>query len=501
MPARAIMFQGTASHVGKSVVTAAACRLFARVGYRVAPFKGQNMSNNSFVTEEGGEIGRSQAFQARAAGVEPRVDMNPILLKPSGGERAQVVRLGHPVHSMGVGEYHDYQKLAWNAITEAYGRLSREYDMIVIEGAGSPAEVNLRGKDIANMKVAAHAQAPVVLIGDIERGGVFASLVGTMSLLEPDVRPLVKALLINRFRGALSFLVPGLAYLESETGLPVLGVLPFDPEIAVEEEDSVALEALAAGSGSRPLDIAVIHLPHISNATDFQPLQSEPDVALRFVRTSEAFGEPQMVILPGSKSTVADFRWMQERGLDRRLVEHHRAGGWIIGICGGYQMLGQEIRDPEGVESVSARSQGLGLLPLTTTFSPRKRLVQVEAECALPGLEGIPVRGYEIHQGHTISNSVPPAFRLRREFDQAVKEVDGAAAGLECFGTYLHGLFDSYRFRRRFLNRLREELGLEPLPLAPNEAAQPDFDRLADWLSDNVDLRLLGRLVGLKVPV
>lgn len=500
MPAKTIMFQGTASHVGKSVVSAAVCRLYARAGYRVAPFKGQNMSNNSYVTDEGGEIGRAQAFQARAAGVVPHVDMNPILLKPSGGDRAQVIRLGQPLHAMGMGEYLDYQKVAWNAITEAYDRLSQQYDLIVLEGAGSPAEVNLRDKDIANMKVAHYAQSPVVLIGDIERGGVFASLVGTLSLLEEEYRPLVKSLLINRFRGALGFLLPGLTFLESETGLPLLGVLPFSAEMAVEEEDSVALEGASSQRGSRPLDIVIVHLPHISNATDFQPLASEPDVALRYVRSLDDFGEPSLVILPGSKSTVADFHWLQNQGLARRLLDHHASGGWVLGICGGYQMLGREIRDPEGVESGSPATEGLGLLPLTTTFSPRKRLVRVEAESALPGLEGVPVRGYEIHQGQTISESVSPAFQLRREFDRTVDEADGAAAGLACFGTYLHGLFDEYRFRRRFLNQLRAELELEPLPVDESQGTAPDFDGLADWLYDNVDRSMLQRLIGLELP-
>lgn len=492
------MIQGTASHVGKSVITAAFCRLFARAGHRVAPFKAQNMSNNSFVTRGGGEIGRAQAFQAQAAGVEPHVDMNPVLLKPDADTRAQVVVLGQPVAAMGVRQYHDYQRLAWGAVKGALARLREAYDLVVLEGAGSPAEVNLRGRDIVNMKVASLAEAPVLLVGDIERGGVFASLIGTMTLLTPSERRRVCGYLINKFRGDPSLLDTGLAYLERETGVPVLGVLPYLFGLLVDEEDAVVLEDRPPRPGRAALDVGVIHLPHISNATDFEPLAGASDVWVRYVDSAEGFGRPDLVILPGTKSTAADFEWMRAQGLADRMLDHARAGGWVVGICGGYQMLGREIRDPAGVESHKGATAGLGLLPAVTTFEARKRLVRVEAVCALPGLEGLPVRGYEIHQGRTCADGgVTPAFRVRRLFDREVDEPDGAADGLACFGTYLHGLFDHGAFRRAFLNRLREHKGLDPLPPHAYDTRPKDFDALADWLRDAVDLRRLCALTGL----
>jgi len=306
MTARAIMVQGTASHVGKSVLVAALCRLYARAGIRVAPFKAQNMSNNSFVTGEGGEIGRAQAFQAQAAGIEPTVDMNPILLKPDADTRSQVICLGQPVAAMEVRQYHDYQRVAWQAVTGAYDRLASAFDLIVLEGAGSPAEINLRDRDIVNIKMAAYAQAPVLLAADIERGGVFASIVGTMRLLAPQERGRVKGYLINKFRGEANLLEAGLKFLEAETGVPVLGVLPYVFGLPVDEEDAVALTATESLRNAA-LDIGVIHLPHISNATDFQPLSAESDVGVRYIETPAGFGRPDVIILPGCKSAVVDF--------------------------------------------------------------------------------------------------------------------------------------------------------------------------------------------------
>ncbi len=499
MPAKAVMFQGTGSHVGKSALTAALCRLYARAGYRVAPFKAQNMSNNSFVTEDGGEMGRAQVFQAQAAGVEPTVDMNPILLKPNADTRAQVVRLGQPVGAMEVREYHSYQKLAWPVVTAAFDRLRQEYDLIVLEGAGNPAEINLMDRDIVNMKMAAYAGAAVVLIGDIERGGVFASLVGTLTLLPIADRKRVRALLINKFRGELSLLESGLRFLEEETKLPVLGVLPYVFGLPIDEEDAVVLE-VDGKAAAVPVDIAVVRLPHVSNATDFQPLTLEPDVGVRYIESAAAFGEPDVVILPGTKSTVADYRWMAQQGLLDPIEEHVAAGGWLIGICGGYQMLGERILDPEEVESKGGGIGGLGLLPVRTVFQPRKRLVRVEGTSRLAGLEGVPVRGYEIHQGQSERGAgVAAAFSLEREFDREIDELDGAAVGERLFGTYLHGLFDHGRFRRRYLNRVRAAKNLEPLPPHAYDTRQKDFDQLADWLLDHVDRGLLTDIVGLPL--
>ncbi|HEX9798414.1 MAG TPA: cobyric acid synthase [Anaerolineales bacterium] len=498
MSAKAVMCQGTGSHVGKSVVVAALCRLYARDGYRVAPFKAQNMSNNSFVTADGGEMGRAQVFQAQAAGVEPVVNMNPILLKPDADTRAQVVRLGQPVSAMQVREYHDYQALAWPAVTGAYDQLSREYDLIVLEGAGSPAEINLRDRDIVNMKMAQYARSPVILIGDIERGGVFASLYGTVELLDPDERRMVKAFLINKFRGDASLLDSGYENLAERTSIPVLGTLPYVFGLPVDEEDAVVLQAAGGRVGTGVLDIGVIHLPHISNATDFQPLATEVDVTIRYIESAESFGRPDVVILPGTKSTVADFEWMQRQGLARLVEAHRQRGGWTIGICGGYQMLGERILDPEGVESGRKAVPGLGLLPVVTTFKARKRLVRVEAISRLPGVEA-PVRGYEIHQGRTESGDLPAAFHLTRQFDEPIDLADGAAQGVACFGTYLHGLFDHGGFRRAYLNALRQHKDLGPLPPHAYDTRPKDFDQLADWLLDNVDRPLLESVVGLSL--
>lgn len=498
MSSKTLMIQGTASHVGKSVIAAALCRMFARSGYRVAPFKAQNMSNNSFVTPQGGEMGRAQVFQAQAAGIEPHVDMNPVLLKPEADTRAQVVILGQAVETMDVRQYHAYQHLAWQAVKAALRRLQDAYDLVVIEGAGSPAEINLRSHDIANMKVAALADAPVLLVGDIERGGVFASLVGTMALLRPSERERVLGFLINKFRGDPTLLAPGLDDLEERTKVPVLGVLPYVFNLPADEEDAVTLDRRPRKEGRGALDIGVVHMPHISNATDFEPLRRAPDVSVRYIENVANFGRPDVVILPGTKSTISDFEWMQQQGIADRILEHARGGGWTIGICGGYQMLGREIRDPEGVETRRNAVAALALLPVITVFEERKRLVQTEATCLLPGLEGVPVRGYEIHQGQTTApEEAVPAFKLTRPSEVLDTQADGSAKGLECFGTYLHGLFDHAEFRRGYLNQLRERKGLTALPQHAYDTRPKDFDQLADWLCDAIDVPRLCARAGL----
>ena len=498
---KVLMIQGTASHVGKSVIVAAFCRLFARAGYRVAPFKAQNMSNNSFVTLQGGEIGRAQAFQAQAAGVEPHVDMNPVLLKPSADTVAQVVLLGQPVGDMGVGAYHAYQSLAWGHVVGALERLRAQYDLVLIEGAGSPAEVNLRDRDIVNMRVALHAQSPVLLVGDIERGGVFASLFGTMALLTEEERRCVRGYLINKFRGDASLLAEGLDFLRHETGIPVLGVLPYVFGLPVDEEDAVSIPHRRPAKRVAELDVGVIHLPHISNATDFEPLSREPDVSVRYIDSVAAFDRPDLVILPGTKSTAADLEWIRRQGLAAALDDHVRGGGWLIGICGGYQMMGRRICDPERVESPRPVLRGLAMLPVVTNFRRRKRLVRVEASCLLAGMEGVPVRGYEIHQGRSqIEGECAPAFQVHREFETYVEQAEGAAASPALFGTYLHGLFDHSGFRRSYLNGLRQAKGLPPLPAHAHDTRTKDFDQLADWVQDSVDMQAVCEIVGLRLP-
>jgi adenosylcobyric acid synthase len=498
--ARTLMIQGTASHVGKSMITAAFCRLFARAGYRVAPFKAQNMSNNSFVTREGGEMGRAQVFQAQAAGVEPHVDMNPVLLKPGADTSAQVVVLGQPVNTMDVREYHAYQKIAFEAVKSALGRLRRQYDLIVIEGAGSPAEINLRARDIVNMKVAALAEAPVLLVGDIERGGVFASLVGTMALLKPSERKRVRGYLINKFRGDPTLLDSGLAFLEKRTGIPTLGVLPYVFGLPVDEEDAVSLDGARLQGNGKALDFGVIHLPHISNATDFAPITQVPDVAVRYIDSPPTFGAPDVVILPGTKSTIADYEWLQRQGLADSLRAHVARGGWLIGICGGYQMLGREVRDEAHVESRRTMVAGLGLLPVVTRFEGRKHLTRAEAICLLPELKGAKVRGYEIHQGRTVADAVtPPAFQLTRLFDKAAAQSDGAGSTIALFGTYLHGLFDHADFRGAYLNRLRQHKSLAPLPPHAYDTRRKNFDQLANLLCDYLDMQRVEEMVELKL--
>lgn len=504
--ARSLMIQGTASHVGKSVITAAFCRLFARAGYRVAPFKAQNMSNNSFVTREGGEIGRAQAFQAQAAGVEPHVDMNPVLLKPSADTVAQVVVLGQAVDAMDVRGYHAYQSQAFEAVQAALQRLRTAYDLVVIEGAGSPAEINLRDRDIVNMRVAELADAPVLLVGDIERGGVFASLVGTLSLLQPHERRRVRGLVINKFRGDASLLDSGLEFLEAHTGLPVLGVLPYVVRLRVDEEDFTPLDSFSnalaqpTAGANGTVSIGVIQFPHISNATDFVPLLDVPDVVVQYVSRPEQLDGLDVIVLPGTKSTLADFSWMQQQGLADGVRAHAQRGGWVLGVCGGYQMLGRQVLDGAGVESSLGSLAGLGLLPVETTFEKRKRLVQVDAECLLPDLEGTRARGYEIHHGRTVATGeAPPAFRVTHRFGDGADGLDGAGTGPELFGTYLHGLFDEPDFRNAYLNRLRERKGLPRLESRAPDTRSKDYDQLADWLRDHLDVRRVADWVGLPL--
>ena len=375
---KVLMVQGTASHVGKSVLVSALCRIFRQDGFRVAPFKAQNMSNNSYVTPDGGEIGRAQAVQAQAAGVEPMVEMNPILLKPEADQRSQVVRLGRPWLSARAMDYYAMKAELWGSVKTSLDTLRRRFDVVVIEGAGSPAEINLKASEIVNMRVALYAGAPVLLCGDIDRGGVFAAMVGTLELLEPEEREAVKGLVINKFRGDMDLLTGGLEWLEGRTGKPVAGVVRHYRDIHIPEEDSVALDSAFAGvapvqsRGGAVLDVAVVQLPHISNFDDFDPLSRESGVSLRFVASPEQFGNPDLVILPGAKTTIPDLAWMESRGLTAAVRESHRRGAAIIGICGGYQMLGVRLSDPDRVESSQTEMDGLGLLPTTTVFAGSK---------------------------------------------------------------------------------------------------------------------------------
>ena len=398
------MVQGTSSHAGKSLLATALCRIFAQDGLWVAPFKAQNMSLNSYVTPSGGEIGRSQAVQAAAAMTAPSAEMNPVLLKPEGNNRSQVVVTGRPESGTSAREYYKLKQSLWKVVASSLDLLRLEYDVVVIEGAGSPAEINLRQHDIVNMQVARHADAPVLLVGDIDRGGVFAQLVGTMVLLKPEERALVKAHVINKFRGDPTLLTSGLEFLEKKTDVPVAGVIPYFSDIHVPEEDSLGIGSAPEDGSDALVDVAVIRLPHIAHFDDFDPLRHEAGVGVRFVSRLEEFGHPDFVVVPGSKTTMADLDWLRSSGLAGSILSERGSGTPVIGICAGFQMLGVELFDPDGVESPRVSAAGLGLLRTSTTFQWQKSTHQVKGRVVEGrGLFGqckeAELTAYEIHMG------------------------------------------------------------------------------------------------------
>lgn len=507
-PAKTVMVQGTGSHVGKSVLTAALCRIFARAGFKTAPFKAQNMALNSFATPDGGEIGRSTAVQAEAAGVDPTVDMNPVLLKPETERSSQVVVLGRPDGTSDAAGYFGRTGVLWPIVTGALDRLRAEYDVVVIEGAGSPAEINLRDREIVNMAVARYAQSPVLLIADIDRGGVFASLVGTMELLEPEEAKLVRAFVINKFRGDQSILDPGLVMLEERTGVPTAGVLPYYTDIHIPEEDALYLDTPAGcDAGGALLDIAVIRLPHIANFDDFDPLRREPAVSLRFVSGPAGLDAADLIVIPGTKTTASDLAWLHESGLADAIVRLRRSGKPVVGICGGFQMLGERITDPAGHESHEphkfGEARGLGLLAVVTEFSPDKSTEQVRGVVAadrglLSGAAGLPVSGYEIHMGHTRVAPGGQVIALSERSRKPVRDFDGALDedGLT-LGTYMHGLFHNDELRRAMLRFLAARRGVELDDDRFAGSLDTEFDRLADFVTEHLDMELLYRIAGL----
>ncbi|MFQ6122737.1 MAG: cobyric acid synthase, partial [Dehalococcoidales bacterium] len=444
MTAKTLMIQGTASAVGKSVLATALCRIFKQDGFRVAPFKSQNMALNSFVTSNGEEMGRAQVVQAEAAGIEPCVDMNPILLKPEANSRCQVVVMGKPAMTLTAGEYGRHTHKLLPVVAEALARLRSAYDIVVIEGAGNPAEINIKENEIVNMHIARLGEAPVLLVGDIDKGGVFASLVGTLALLDEAERNYIKGFIINKFRGDIALLQPGLDYLEEYTSRPVIGVIPYYHNILIPEEDSIYPGDGTKAENDEMINVAVIHLPRLSNSTDFEPLQQEAGVEVRYVKTVDELGYPDAIILPGTKSTIADLAHLWRSGLAERIVQQARSGTPVVGICGGFQMLGREIRDPHGVESEEDSIAGLGLLDTITIFQPQKTTRQVKAqvlsnEGLLTGLQGEEVIGYEIHMGQTIGNNTKPLFLVSNKEGQA-DYADGAVADNGfVLGSYLHG--------------------------------------------------------------
>ena len=496
--AKALMIQGTASSAGKSLTVAGLCRLFRRAGFSVAPFKSQNMALNSFITREGLEMGRAQVVQAEAAGVEPSVLMNPILLKPTGDATSQVIVDGEVVASMAAADYYRRKTEFIPAVRRAYGALAARHDIVVIEGAGSPAEINLRDNDIVNMGMAAIADAPVLLVGDIDRGGVFASLYGTMALLEPDERARIKGTVINKFRGDVDILRPGLKQLEDLTGVPVVGVVPY-MRVDIDDEDSVS-SRFDGGDGDKPLDAAVIRLPRIANFTDFSPLERHPAFNLRYVGSVRELGHPDLLIVPGTKNTMADLSWMRQNGLEAAVKKLARAGVPVIGICGGYQMLGTALHDPANVES-GGSMRGMELLPVETVFAENKTRTRVEGKAdAHAGffscLDGAAFDGYEIHMGVSTPADDIPAFAAIHGGNAASS--DGAVAG-SVLGSYVHGLFDSGAIPDRLAERLLADKGLTmPAGVSVDRHAfkERQYDLLADTLRDALDMNAICAIVG-----
>lgn len=490
---KAIMIQGTMSSAGKSLVCAGLCRVFKQDGYRVAPFKSQNMALNSFITDEGLEMGRAQAVQAEACGIEPGVRMNPILLKPVTNIGSQVIVNGEVRGNMSATEYFAMKHSLIPDVMRAYNSLAEEYDIIVLEGAGSPAEINLKHDDIVNMGMAKLAKAPVLLVGDIDRGGVFAQLYGTVALLDEEERSLIKATVINKFRGDVSLLSPGLAMLEGLTGKPVAGVIPCLP-VDIEDEDSLA-DRLTRKTRGALLDITVVRLPRISNFTDFAALEATAGVGVRYVSSVSELGSPDMVILPGTKSTISDLKWLREHGLDAAIKKLAAAETVVFGICGGYQMLGGHIIDEEGVEG-GGRIEGIGLLPVQTEFAAEKRRTRtaargLQAGGALGRLAGVKLEGYEIHMGRTVlEEGAKPLLLLENG------TADGCALG-SVYGSYLHGFFDAAACREAVLSALCEKKGVtldsEAFDLKAYKERQ--YDLLAEGIRKSLDMKLIYRIL------
>lgn len=482
MPTHTLMIQGTTSDAGKSTLVAALCRIFKRTGTAVVPFKPQNMALNSAVTIDGGEIGRAQALQAQAAGLDPVIDMNPVLLKPTTDIGAQIIIHGKARHQMNAVQYHDYKTIAMQAVQESYQRLQQQYELILVEGAGSPAEINLRARDIANMGFAEAVDCPVILIADIDRGGVFAHLVGTLALLSDSEQARVKGFVINRFRGDIKLLQPGLDWLEQHTGKPVLGVLPYLHGFHIDGEDGINKIDIHKNA-TQKMSVVVPVLPRISNHTDFDPLRLHPQVEFHYARAGEPLPSADLIILPGSKNTIADLQWLKQQGWDADIKRHLRFGGKLLGICGGFQMLGNNLRDPHGIEGRIAEEQGLGLLDMTTTLQPEKQL-QRRSGVLLPDESAC--EGYEIHCGISEGTALQ---------NPLVKFSDGTADGVQdeqVSGTYLHGLFD----HPQALAALLKWAGLREAEIFDyRQERERQIDRLADATAQHLDMEKVRRII------
>lgn len=497
--AKVIMVQGTMSNVGKSVLAAGLCRIFKQDGYRVAPFKSQNMALNSFITKEGLEMGRAQVMQAEAAGTEPSVSMNPILLKPTNDIGSQVIVNGEVLGTMSARDYFKMKKSLIPEIMKAYKKLDENYDIIVIEGAGSPAEINLKEDDIVNMGMAKLVNAPVLLVGDIDRGGVFAQLYGTVALLEEEERNRIKGLIINKFRGDKTILDPGVEMLEEMTGIHVVGVTPY-LHVSLEDEDSLS-ERLEDKHAIGLIDIAVIRLPRISNFTDFNVFEGVKGVSVRYVSAANQLGNPDLIILPGTKNTMGDLLWMRQNGLEASILKAHKAGTTVFGVCGGYQMLGKSIADPDGVEE-GGTIRGMGLLDADTVFEAEKARTRIEGRVLNPDgilkpLAGAKVTGYEIHMGRTHVSSETMPFTEIVDTITGEHKIEGAC-GNNVYGSYIHGIFDNQEIAVKMVRAIAASKGItEEMDMEIDFAAfkETQYDLLADGLRKHLDMEEIYKIL------
>ncbi|KTF11292.1 MULTISPECIES: cobyric acid synthase [Pseudoalteromonas] len=480
---KTLMVQGTTSDAGKSTLVAALCRVFAKRGVNVAPFKPQNMALNSAVTKDGGEIGRAQALQAIAAKVEPEIDFNPILLKPNSDTGAQVIIHGKAISNMEAGKYHDYKKVAMDAVLTSHNRLAKRFDLLLVEGAGSPAEINLRENDIANMGYAEAVDCPVIIIADIDKGGVFAHLVGTLALLSESEQARVKGFVINRFRGDISLLQSGLDWLEQYTNKPVLGVLPYLHDLALDAEDAVAIDNKVT---SATINIAVLLLPHISNHTDFDALRLHPNINITYVRHTQTIPAVDLIIVPGSKNVLGDLAFLKSEGWDTQIKQHLRYGGKVLGICGGMQMLGNTINDPDGVESSLKQITGLALCDFETTLSTQKVLSKLSATLQLNDLQ-TPCSGYEIHAGISIGAALNKPFLTFTEHPNGFVNDGFISDDNAIAGTYLHGLFDEASATSQILNWVKPEAAIKPISIAEHREQQ--LERLATMCEAHLNIQ------------
>ncbi|MEW6096045.1 MAG: cobyric acid synthase [bacterium] len=500
MSAKTIMIQGTGSGVGKSILVTALCRIFRQDGYKVAPFKAQNMALNSGVTKDGKEMGRAQITQAQACGIDPVIEMNPILIKPTSDIGAQIILLGKPIGNMNAQEYYKYKPKLIEAVKESLNSLMFQYEVVVIEGAGSPAEINLKEHDLVNMNLAQRVDTPVILVVDIDKGGAFAWIVGTLELLNEQERERVKGFIINKFRGDEKLLKPGIDFIEQRCKKPVLGIIPYFKNIKIDEEDSVCLEMSNAKyqMPNTKLSITVIHLPHISNFTDFDVLEREKDVSLKYVKPGDSLGKPDLIIIPGTKNTIDDLCCLKKTNLADKIISLLATSyTLLIGICGGYQMLGQSVEDPYGIESSKKQIDGLGLLNIKTTLEKTKTTFQVKAELETDvfNLGNLKMEGYEIHAGNTLLlDDTQPLFRIIMRGEKKVDILDGAISkDCKIMGTYIHGLFDNDSFRYALLNYLRSKKGLKLISQTDRfnakQIREKEYDKLADLVREKLDMK------------